>query len=99
MQSSLDSIPDDLIDTTSATHLIPGQKPGKRIDIGTLYRWLRCGLLRAWKVRRRWMVSKADVLGLLRPANVEQDDAKGARTVRERAARTDEVLRRAGIRR
>ncbi len=59
-QEPVDAVPDDLIDTKTARRLV-------KVDLSTLYRWLQSGKLRAWKRVGRLLVSRSEVLALLRP--------------------------------
>lgn len=56
--------PADTIPVSEACKLIPSKKPGKNLRIETLYRWLRDGVLRKWRIGGVWHVSRADILAL-----------------------------------
>lgn len=59
-------LPGDLVGLSEACGCLPGSRPGKKLNISTLYRWCREGRLPSWRIGRHWFVSRADVLGMLR---------------------------------
>ncbi len=65
------AIPDDLITVREASGLVPSPRGG-RTNRSTLLRWINAGKLRAWKTRGTWiLVSRAEVLELLKPVPVQ----------------------------
>jgi len=60
-------VPDDLIGVTEACRLLPGTRPGKHINLATMYRWLRDGVIPGWKIRKNVYVSRSDVLKMAVP--------------------------------
>lgn len=56
--------PDDLLPLTEAARLLPSSRRGKRLHASTLYRWVREGRLRAWRIGRYWFVSAREVRAL-----------------------------------
>jgi hypothetical protein len=91
------ALPVDLIPIRAATGLLPSRRPGKRLALSTLYRWLAQGRLRSWKLVGGRFVSRREVLGLMReeqPARLPEPAV-----ARERAqAEALEQLRAAGWR-
>ena len=69
----MQSIPDDLLSVNEMCAMIPGIRPGKRLNLATAYLWIRKGRIRAWRINHRYMVSRADVLALLEPVTVQPD--------------------------
>ena len=61
-------VPDDLIPIAQAAKLVPSPRPGRGTNLSTVYRWCNAGRLRHWRQGRWRFVSRAEVLGLLRPA-------------------------------
>ncbi len=100
MQS--DAIPSDLIQLPEAATLLG-------ISRQSMLRWCIQGKIRAWRVGHRWRVSRADVVALCKPWSIQDaNDRKIAeqaalpmnrREQKERDARIDAELKRAGIRR
>jgi excisionase family DNA binding protein len=72
--------PTDLIRILDAARLIDTHP-------GTIRRWLRSGRLRGYRRVGRYLVSKADVLGLVQPIDVD------AERVERNAARREEYAR------
>jgi excisionase family DNA binding protein len=64
--------PADLIPMAEAARLLPSNRPGKRLHVATLYRWLFSGRLRGWKIGRHYHVSRAEVLRMAEPVEVAQ---------------------------
>lgn len=71
-------LPADLLCLAEACRLLPGKKPGERLNLKTLWRWCSkgCPLLGgrripAWKIGRYWYVSQRDVLRLASPQLAE----------------------------
>ena len=62
------NVPPDLIGLADACRLVPSCRAGKRLNVRTLYRWIAAGKVRGWKRNGYWFVSRAEVLGLPRPA-------------------------------
>ena len=93
----MQEIPSDLISMADAIDLIPGRRKGKKICASTVYRWVSCGKLRAWRVAGGHLcVSRADVLALIQPAEVVKDlPGKPQRMFPEGLA--EKVLRARGI--
>lgn len=60
-------LPQDLLPLCEAARLLPGIRPGKRLNVATLWRWCRTGKIPAWRIGRSWFVSRADVLAMPRP--------------------------------
>ena len=93
-------LPSDLIPVNEAIRLLPGQKPGRTPHIASLYRWVQEGRLRGWKVAGRLVVSRAEVLGLIRPV-VPRRPKPGCAAVeatrRQQDAETDRILARFGL--
>jgi hypothetical protein len=90
--------PDDLIGLSEACRLIPSRKPGRRLHVATLYRWVLSGRVRGWRIGRGLFVSRADMLRLARPVDVAEDPAAGElRSAAERAKWAEAVLRRHGV--
>lgn len=89
-------LPNDLISTSEAIRLIPGTRPGKAIHVATLYRLVLAGKLRGWKVGRRTLVSRSEVVGLIRPLTVK-GEAERRLTRQQEDAQTTAVLRKFGL--
>lgn len=91
-----DPPPDDLIGLSEACRLIPSHRPGKRLCLPQLRRWIQSGRVRGWRRGRWWLVSRADILNL--PAEFMPPPA----LIIPRAPRTPawarQVLERHGIR-
>ena len=90
-------VPDDLITPKEAGKL------AHNTHRATIMRWILKGKLPAYKFGKRFLVSKADVLGLITrfvPPAMNKDDLPPTRTeLAKRAAYVDERLRAAGVRR
>lgn len=94
--------PTDLIPITEAAKLVPSPRPGRGTHVSTLYRWNDSGRLRYWRrAGCRWrFVSRAEVLGLLRPGGKAARPAPAAPELppAQAAASAREALRRSGFR-
>jgi excisionase family DNA binding protein len=71
-----DSLPDDLLPIKDAARLVPGLRPGRCIHYSALYRRVLSGQLRAWRIGRRLLVSRADVRALIKPVAVKVQTAE-----------------------
>jgi excisionase family DNA binding protein len=95
-----DELPDDLLPAAAAARLVPSCRPGKKMHLSTVHRWVAAGKLRGWKVGRWLHVSRAELLALVRPVGKALAERR-RREDREEAARADEwarrVLEEAGI--
>ena len=93
-QGETPRVPADLLSPKAAARLLD-------IHISTLYRWVLTGRLKSyWRGGCRRLISRADLLALIRPAEAPRPVAFGAQE-RERLARqrhAQEVLRQAGFR-
>jgi len=58
------TIPADLIGLAEAAQLLPSRKPGRKLHVTSLYRWIADGKLRGWRIGGHYFVSRADVLAL-----------------------------------
>lgn len=86
-------VPDDLITPKAAAKLV-------NVHISSVYRWVLSGKLKGYRrAGSRYLVSRADVLGMIQPVEVEAPDRPRTRREEEEAARRAvEELRRQGIR-
>src|SRR5262249_36057706 len=88
-------VPDDLITVNAACQLIPGTREGRPLHVATFYRWITAGRVRAWRVNRRWCVSRAEVLAMFEPNAVRPElETRAAQQRRQREA--ERQLRAAG---
>ncbi len=55
----MDGVPEDLITAKRAGEIL-------MVESGTVITWAKQGKLRAWKAKRRYMFSEADVWGLFK---------------------------------
>lgn len=95
----MNDTPNDLISTREATTLLPSKRPGRKVHISTILRWVLSGKLRGWRVGGSWFVSRSELLSQVRLVQPRRDDQTAAEAeARERAARTDRVLREKGVR-
>ena len=95
-----DELPEDAVTLNAAAALLPGSRPGRRLSLKSMYRWVMEGRLRGWRVGRTLLVSKGDVLALARPCRAPVDVEELARVARSRQDQeTDRILREAKIRR
>ena len=99
MQSFAEPLPDDLCTAAEAAALVPGRRPGKRKHVGTIYRWIARGKLRAWKCGPQTLVSAAEVLGLVTPVQTGPGPAQPDRrqTFGQRREWTDRILKEFGL--
>lgn len=91
---SSSGIPNDLITAKAASNVLA-------VHVGTVYRLVRSGKLRAWKrIGGRVRVSRADVEALLVPVEVREADEtpRGKSHEEEAAAKAAEELRKRGYR-
>lgn len=95
------TVPDDLIPLSEAAALHPRSRPGKNVHAVTIYRKIRRGKLRGWRDdggTGRWLVSRAEVLALVRL--VETTPELEGRADRRRKVRSaQKELEEAGVRR
>lgn len=89
-----EQLPTDLLHTTAAARLIPGAHPGKTIHVGTLFRWIHEGRLRAWKVCGRVHVSRGELLALVKPVKARAPRQVPEATRRQVDAETRRILER-----
>ena len=71
--------PADLIGLAEAAKLLPCIRPGRKTNVATIWRKVDRGELRAWRMGRWLLVSRADVIGLIRefvPRTRESSAAK-----------------------
>src|SRR5205823_1974309 len=74
-----------LVSMAAAVRLLPSCRPGKRMHISTLYRWISEGRLSCWKIGRWRYVSRAELLALVKPAGrARAGPAAGVPRVEER---------------
>ncbi len=66
MQLQQSAPPDDLIGLAEAARLLPSIKPGRRVHLQSIYRWLERGRLKCWKRGRHKFVSRAEILAMHR---------------------------------
>lgn len=59
--------PDDLIPTAEAVKLVPSSRPGKRLALTTMHRWIERGRLRGWRIGRYIFVSRAEFKNVAKP--------------------------------
>lgn len=86
-----DVLPDDVISLPQMAQLLG-------ISPSSAWRWMRAGLVRAWRIGVRWRVSRAEVLALISCNEPRPEVA--ARAEREAELQeTDRILREAGVRR
>ena len=98
MSGNSEDVPPDLIGTAEALALLPGTGASGRMALGSYYRLISGGHLRAWRLGGRYYVSKAEVLALLEPVRVQTASEHHKRPTRaQSAARTKEVLERFGV--
>lgn len=97
MNTQDDAIPKDLLHTTEAVRLLPGGKPGRTLHVGTLFRWIHEGRLRAWKICGRVHVSRAELLALVKPVRPRAPRQVPEATRAEQATRTRAILQRHGL--
>jgi excisionase family DNA binding protein len=64
-------LPPDLIAPRAAAAILPRTSEGNKVSLRSIYRWIRDGKLPAWKIGRRLLVSRSDVLGLVRPVPIK----------------------------
>lgn len=76
-------LPDDAISTTAAGHLL-------KVHPSTVIRWIQAGRIPGWRVEKRFLVSRADVLARVRRVETARpapppvfDDAARRRWVEE----------------
>lgn len=62
----------DWIPVKEAARLLPSCRPGKRLHVSTIYRWIDRKVLDAWKVGRWTFVRRAKVLELIQPLAVAE---------------------------
>jgi len=62
--------PTDLLSLTEAARLLPCSKPGRKVHVSSLVRWIQSGKLPGWKIAGRMFVSRSDVLNFARPIPV-----------------------------
>jgi hypothetical protein len=89
-EHSMPTIPDDLIPLPVAAELI-------QVDSSTIRRWILNEKVQGYRRVGRWLISKADLLALIKPEIIVHLPTKKEMAARER--QTDKVLREAGIRR
>lgn len=58
---------EELIHVTQAAKLLPSHKPGRRVHVHTIYRWIREGKLPAVKRGRFFFVRRCDILAMAKP--------------------------------
>jgi excisionase family DNA binding protein len=95
----VEGLPTDLIGTREAAGLVPGCRPGRGTHVSTVVRWVLGRRLRGWRNGRHWLVSRAEVLALVRGVQLQLDGAQAAELAgRAQAAETDRVLKAHGVR-
>jgi excisionase family DNA binding protein len=88
MQFQSSPLPEDYITRNQAAKLAGGCHPS------TVYRWVRAGRLRGWRVEGKLFVSRAEVLAIIRPVNVPLTPEAQARL---RSIETERILREKGV--
>lgn len=100
VQDVVSELPEDLVPVAEAVRLLPSSKPGKKIALSTVYRWIGKGQLQGWK-RGRWtFVSRSEFKGLMRardPGRPRPIEAKAELSPAAQARWTESVLDAAGI--
>jgi hypothetical protein len=94
MASQNCNTPDDLISLAQACRLLPSRKPGRKMHVASLYRWVQRGKIQGWRVGSIWYVSERDVLAMIRPSSPLPEVA--SRAERERQIREAERRVRGG---
>ena len=85
--------PTDLISIKDAARL------ANNTHRATIQRWIHSGKLPAWKLGKRLLVSRADVLAMIQPFTPrERFRPATAKANRQHEEWADEVLRKAGVR-
>ncbi len=94
MASKLDDlIPSDLITTKEAARLV------NNTHRNTIRRWILSGKIKAYKLGKRYLLSRADVLNLITPHIVHKPDLPPTkREMTAREAYVDQRLREVGVR-
>ena len=90
----------DMIGIEQAAAMLPSSQPGKARHYATLYRWVKSGKIRGWKLGGRMHVLKRDVLALFKPVPTKISHPPrlpGAVELRRRAAYVNRMLDEAGI--
>lgn len=81
------TIPDDLIGLAEAAALLPSRKPGRKLHVTTLYRWIHAGELAGWRIGGCWFCSRADILAI--PARAAASE--GLTTAGDRQSEQEEA--------
>jgi excisionase family DNA binding protein len=80
-----DELPDDLVGLSEATRLIPSVRPGRKVHVTSLYRWIAQGRLRAWRRGKHLFVSRADLAALHQVRQPAPPSPVGTKAERRRA--------------
>lgn len=97
-------LPADLLPLAKAARLVPGSSRHGGVDPSTVFRWVQAGKLRSWRAGGRRLVSRAELLSLIRevPAPGQAGQAVGKRPACRAhtatdAGWTDRVLKEMGL--